>query len=202
VAAIVELTDPEWTLVEDLFDPTGRPGVAARYPRRQMVEAILFLARTGIQWRHLPDRYPPWEAVWQQWRRWRENGVWARAMSRIARLIRSMKRAHVEPTMVMIDAQTVRGGRAGPTFHSADGRGGRTIGTKRSILIEILGRPRTERQRSASASDRARDATMRRMDPIIAAIISGLLGGGIAGAIIGGPVTFRQQRRAFGEPPT
>jgi hypothetical protein len=40
------------------------------------------------------------------------------------------------------------------------------------------------------------------MDPIIAAIISGLLGGGIAGAIIGGPVTFRQQRRAFGEPPT
>jgi transposase len=99
-----------------------------------MVEAILFLARTGIQWRYLPDRYPPWEAVWQQWRRWRENGVWARAMSRIARLIRSMKRAHVEPTMGMIDAQTVRGGRAGPTFHSAGGRGGRTIGTKRSIL--------------------------------------------------------------------
>ena len=147
-----------------------------------MVEAILFLARTGIQWRYLPDRYPPWEAVWQQWRRWRENGVWARAMSRIARLIRSMKRAHVEPTMGMIDAQTVRGGRTGPTLHYAGGRGGRTIGTKRRILIEILGRPRTERQRSASASDRARDATMRRMDPIIAAIISGLLGGGIAGA--------------------
>jgi hypothetical protein len=37
--------------------------------------------------------------------------------------------------------QTVRGGRAGPTFHSAGGRGGRTIGTKRSILIEILGLP-------------------------------------------------------------
>src|SRR5450759_1339995 len=75
VAAIVELTDPEWALVKDLFDPPGRAGVAARYPRRQMVEAILFLARTGIQWRYLPDRYPPWEAVWQQWRRWRENGV-------------------------------------------------------------------------------------------------------------------------------
>jgi hypothetical protein len=41
----------------------------------------------------------------------------------------------------MIDAQTVRGGRAGPTFHNAGGRGGRTIGAKRSILVEYLGLP-------------------------------------------------------------
>ncbi len=38
---------------------------------------------------------------------------------------------------------------------------------------------------------------MRRMDPVVAAIISGLFGGGVAGAMIGGLVTFRQQRRAF-----
>ncbi len=63
-------------------------------------------------------------------------------MGRIARLIRQRaKRKHVEPTTVMIDAQTVRGGRAGPTFHNAGGRGGRTIGAKRSILIEYLGLP-------------------------------------------------------------
>ena len=118
--------------------PAGRRGVPARYSRRQMVEAILFLARTGCQWRYLPDRHPPWEAVWQQWRRWRENGVWARAMARIARLIRQQaKRMTVEPTMVMIDAQTVRGGRAGPTFHNAGGRGGRTIGAKRSLLDRV-----------------------------------------------------------------
>ena len=43
--------------------------------------------------------------------------------------------------MVMLDAQTVRGGRAGPTFHAAGGRGGRTFGAKRSILVEILGLP-------------------------------------------------------------
>jgi hypothetical protein len=40
-----------------------------------------------------------------------------------------------------VDAQTARGGRAGPTFHEAGGRGGHTIGAKRSILIEILGLP-------------------------------------------------------------
>jgi hypothetical protein len=41
----------------------------------------------------------------------------------------------------MIDAQTVKGGRAGETFHNAGGRAGRTVGAKRSILIEILGLP-------------------------------------------------------------
>lgn len=66
------------------------------------------MERTGRQWRYLPDHYPPWEAVWQQWRRWRATGIWARAMSRIARLTRWKRRAHVEPTMVMIDAQTER----------------------------------------------------------------------------------------------
>jgi len=150
---MIELSDAEWALVEDLFDPQGRRGVPARYLRRLMVDAILFLARTGCQWRYLPDSYPPWEAVWQQWRRWRANGVWAHAMARLARLIRALKRDHIEPTMVTIDAQTVRGGRAGPTFHNAGGRGGRTIGTKRSILIEILGLPLAVRVDPAKPHD-------------------------------------------------
>ena len=45
MGAMIDLTNPEWAVVEDLFDPVGRRGVPARYPRRQMVEAILFLAR-------------------------------------------------------------------------------------------------------------------------------------------------------------
>jgi transposase len=153
VGAMIELTNTEWALVEDLCDPQGRRGVPAHYPRRLMVDAIPFLARTGCQWRYLPERYPPWEAVWQQWRRWRANGVWARAMTRLARIIRAQRRDHSEPTMVMLDAQPVRGGRAGPTFHNAGGRGGHTIGTKRSILIEILGLPLAVRVDPAKPHD-------------------------------------------------
>ena len=66
MGAIVELSDPEWKRIEHLFDPAGRRGAPARYPRRLMVEAMLFLARTGSPWRYLPDHYPPWPAVWQQ----------------------------------------------------------------------------------------------------------------------------------------
>lgn len=153
MASMIELDSTEWALVQDLFDPPGREGAPSRYPRRQIVDAILFLARTGCQWRYLPAGYPPWEAVWQQWRRWRSNGVWAAAMTRIATLIRTRKGRSAKPSMVMIDGQTVRGGRAGPTFHEKGGRGGRTNGAKRSIVIEILGLPLAVQVESARPHD-------------------------------------------------
>jgi transposase len=141
MGTIIDLSDHEWDLVADLFDPDGRRGTPAHHPRRRMVEAMLYLARTGCRWLYLPERFPAWEAVWSQWRRWRANGVWTAAMGRLARTIRADKRRCAEPSMGMLDAQTVRGGRAGPTFHAAGGRGGRTGGAKRSILVEILGLP-------------------------------------------------------------
>jgi transposase len=49
----IALTDEQWELVVDLFDPPGRRGAPAQIARRQMVEAMLFLARTGCQWRYL-----------------------------------------------------------------------------------------------------------------------------------------------------
>jgi transposase len=54
MASMIELDNAEWALVEDLFDPLGREGAPARYPRREIVNAILFLARAGCQWRYLP----------------------------------------------------------------------------------------------------------------------------------------------------
>jgi len=137
----IALTDEQWELVADLFDPPARRGAPALIARRQMVDAMLFIARTGVQWRYLPERYGAWTAVWSQWRRWRANGVWAEAMTRLAAIVRVLHDREPAPSMVMVDAQTVRGARYGPTFHQAGGRGGRTIGTKRTLLVEILGLP-------------------------------------------------------------
>ena len=148
-----ELSDRQWSQVSDLFEPLGRPGRPPRIPRRQMAEAMLFICRTGIQWRYLPERYGHWEAVWQQWRRWRDNGVWSAAMSRLCRHIRYQNGRHPHPSLVMIDAQTVKGGRAGPTFHARGGRGGRIVGAKRTILIDILGLPLACRVDSAQPHD-------------------------------------------------
>jgi putative transposase len=103
MAAVIELENAEWSLISGIFDPPGRPGAPATYPRREMVNAMLFIARTGIQWRYLPERYPPWAAVWQLWLRWRKNGAWDLAMRTLAQAIRTKKNRQADPSMVMID---------------------------------------------------------------------------------------------------
>ena len=167
MGAVVELTDGEWSLVEGLFDPPVHRGVKGTIPRRDIVDAILWVARTGCQWRYLPARFPDWQAVWSQWRRWRDRGTWAAAMRLLARVIRLRHNRRADPTMVMVDGQTVKGGRAGPTFHEAGGRGGYTRGAKRTILIEILGLPLAVSVESARPHDvqSARRILKGQLDP-------------------------------------
>ena len=50
MTSMIELDSTEWALVEDLFNPPRREGRPATYSRRDMVDAILFIARTGCQW--------------------------------------------------------------------------------------------------------------------------------------------------------
>lgn len=80
-----DVTNRQWALVCDLFDPPGRRGAPARIHRRRMVNTVLDRARTGCEWRYLPPQFGPWSAVWQQFRRWRDRGVWAEAMDRLLR---------------------------------------------------------------------------------------------------------------------
>jgi len=171
----IALSDEQWELVADLFDPPARRGAPAVIPRRQMVDAMLFIGRTGVQWRYLPERYGTWTALWAQWRRWRATGVWAAAMTRLAAIVRVLHEREPLPSMVMVDAQTVKGGRYGPTFHEAGGRGGRTIGTKRTLLVEILGLPVAARADSARPHDvvAARELLRDRLDdlPRLSAIV-------------------------------
>jgi len=101
-----------------------------------MVEAILFLARTGCQWRYLPERYGLG----------RQSGPNGGAGGRTASGAgdgapggdRRLLHDRAPFRRWSCDAQSVKGGRYGPDVHEAGGRGGRTIGTKRTILVEIL----------------------------------------------------------------
>lgn len=118
-----------------------------------MVNAIFYQARTGCQWRYLPSQFGPWGAIWQRFRRWRDNGTWERALERLCRAARRRAGRSPEPSMVMVDSQTVRGGRAGPTFHEAGGKFGATFGAKRTVLVDCLGLPVAARVDSAKPHD-------------------------------------------------
>lgn len=71
-----ELTDGQWAKVEPLLPGrVGDPGRTA-VDNRLFVNAVLFVAKTGIPWRDLPERFGRWNSVWRRFDRWCAAGVW------------------------------------------------------------------------------------------------------------------------------
>ena len=71
-----ELTDEQWELIEHLLPGReGTRGVTAQ-DNRLFVNAVLYVAKTGIPWRDLPDRFGNWNSVWRRFDRWCAAGVW------------------------------------------------------------------------------------------------------------------------------
>jgi transposase len=71
-----ELTDDQWAKIEPLLPGReGDPGRTAA-DNRLFVNAVLFVARTGIPWRDLPERFGRWNSAWRRFDRWCATGVW------------------------------------------------------------------------------------------------------------------------------
>ena len=71
-----ELTDEEWDQVKELLPPerTGKKGKPCK-DNRNMLNAMIWLARSGAPWRDLPERYGSWKSVYTRFRKWLNDGV-------------------------------------------------------------------------------------------------------------------------------
>lgn len=103
-----DLTDLQWAAIAPMIPdgaPGGRPRKAAK---REIVEAILYLLRSGCAWRLLPHDFPPWQTVYHYFRRWQREGVWARVHH--ARILAEREREGRDPSpsAAILDSQTVR----------------------------------------------------------------------------------------------
>jgi len=76
-----DLTDEEWTILEPLLkhalygNKTKTRGHPRHYPLREIVNAILYVLKTGCQWRRLPNDLPLWTAAYYHFRRWNKRGI-------------------------------------------------------------------------------------------------------------------------------
>ena len=118
-----DLTDVQWTVLEPILlsarehrHAGGRP---RKYPMRRVVDALLYVARTGCQWRQLPENFPPWQSCHQQFRAWRDDGVWERVNAELVRQSRLRQGRPATPTAAVIDSQSaktaLKGGSAATT---------------------------------------------------------------------------------------
>ena len=147
-----DLSDAAWALVAPLLPPAKAGGRPRTTDLRAVVDAILYLLRTGCQWRMLPRDFPPWSTVHHYFRAWCNAGVWAglhRALYARARVAAGRPPC---PGLVVMDGQSVktteRGGVRGFDGHK------RVKGRKRHILVDTLGLPIANRVGPANMSDR------------------------------------------------
>ena len=113
-----DLPDNEWQILEPLLEPKqkGRP---RKHGLREICNAIRYGQRTGCQWRLLPNDFPPWLVVYMTFWRWRNSGLWERIMHELRRRARAKAGRNPDPTLAVIDSQSVKtvqkGGNAGTT---------------------------------------------------------------------------------------
>jgi len=107
-----DLTDPQWeTLIEHcpfLIEPNPRGGRPRRHAVRLVLDAVLYVDKTGCQWRQLPHEYPPWKTVYTTFRRWRLNGTWNRVHAVLREAVRRRAGKLVQPSVAIVDSQSAK----------------------------------------------------------------------------------------------
>jgi putative transposase len=131
-----DITDRQWALIEPHIPvyPGGRPRTTNL---RDVVDAILYVLRTGCQWRYLPKDFPPRSTVWRYFDEWRHNGTLDRIHDALRRKVRARHKPYSPRTTASIDSQSVDttcGGeqRGRDNAKNVDGR-------KRHILVDSMG---------------------------------------------------------------
>jgi transposase len=76
-----DLTDPQWQRIGPILPPerSGKPGHPYKQ-HRTILNGMLWIVRTGAPWRDLPERYGPWQTVYDRFVRWQQQGVWTRLL--------------------------------------------------------------------------------------------------------------------------
>lgn len=104
-----DLTDEQWKIIEPFVAYQG--GTVGR-PReintRNVIDAILYVNKTGCQWRYLPEKFPHWKAVHKYFSLWRDKGIWQKINDALREKLREIDGRNKEPSASIVDSQSVK----------------------------------------------------------------------------------------------
>lgn len=130
-----DLTVSQWAIIEKIIDPTKRK---RKYSMRDIFNAIMYVVKSGIQWRMLPKDMVPWETAYYYFRKWKLNGLLEELHDFLVEEVRKKEGKKALPSVGIIDSQSVK------TTNMCEGNigydGGKKIkGKKRHIVVDTLG---------------------------------------------------------------
>jgi putative transposase len=133
-----DLTDEQWQLLQPLLPKRpGKAGHPVTVDRRQLLNALFYIARTGCQWRQLPHDFPPWGTVSSQFHRWRQSGLWDKIEAALYPRVRQHAGRTPRPSAGIIDSQSVKTTEAGGARGYDAGK--KINGRKRHLIVDTLG---------------------------------------------------------------
>jgi putative transposase len=129
-----DLTDSQWQFIEKILNDRRK----RQHNLRGIWDAILYLVKSGCQWRMLPNDFAPWSAVYYYFKKWKEDGTFEEIMDRLNESQRKKANKNALPSLGTIDSQSVK------TAHTCSqdvgyDAGEKVKGRKRHIVTDTLG---------------------------------------------------------------
>ncbi len=103
-----DLSDAEWTILEPLVPAPKAGGRPAKYPRREVINAIRYILRTGCAWRLLPHDLPPWQLAYHYFWVWRREEAWQQIHDALLTRVRQASGREPTPSAAVVDSQSVK----------------------------------------------------------------------------------------------
>ena len=143
------VSDSQWQYISKFLDTKRN----RKYELREIVNAVLYVVKSGCQWRMLPGDFAPWKLVYYYFDTWKKNGIFELIHESLVENTRLKHGKKAQPTVGIIDAQSVKS-----TLVSCENKGfdaGKKIkGIKRHIIVDTLGLVLAVVIQGASVQDR------------------------------------------------
>jgi putative transposase len=103
-----DLTDEQWAILAPMIPPPRKNVRPRQADMREVLNAILYLLRTGCPWRHMPHDLPPYRTVYYYFAKWRKCGVWKKIHDKLHERLRELKGRQATPSAAILDSQSVK----------------------------------------------------------------------------------------------